>query len=75
MLESLSLVGAAENVTEVLKNSMKQLRTNPFSEKSRLGPLNTNRVIFKGDSLSPVVSIVNNDPMNCRNVKMKQAYL
>lgn len=75
MLESLSLVSAAENVTEVLKNSMKQLRTNPFSAKSRLGPLNTNRVIFKGDSLSPVVSIVNNDPMNCRNIKMKQAYL
>ena len=47
--ESLILVGRAENVIDLLKNSIEDKRTNLFSENTALRYININRNIFQGD--------------------------
>ena len=74
MLKSLDLIGAARNVIELLKNSMKDWKTNLFSGKSPLGAVNINRGIFQGDSLSPLLFVITLIPLTLVLRRLKQGY-
>ena len=74
ILEWLRLIGATENDLELLKNSMKDLRTNLFSEEPALGSFNINRGIFQGDSIFPLVFIIKMIPLTIVLRKKQQSY-
>ena len=74
MLKSLELIGAPRNVIVLLKNSMKDWKTNLFSGKSPLGAVNINRGNFQGDSLSPLLFVITLIPLTLVLRKLKQGY-
>ena len=74
MLKSLDLIGAPRNVIELLKNSMKDWKTNLFSGESPLGAVNINRGIFQGDSLSPLLFVITLIPLTLVLRRLKQGY-
>ena len=68
------IIGAPRNVIELLKNSMKDWKTNLFSEKSPLGAVNINRGIFRRDSLSPLLFVITLIPLTLVLRRLKQGY-
>ena len=58
ILESVTLVGIAENIKRLLKNSMGNWKTELNAYGTTLGEVNIWRGIFQGDSLSPLLFII-----------------
>jgi len=58
ILESVTLVGIADNIKRLLKNSMDNWKTELNAYGTMLGEVNIRRGIFQGDSLSPLLFII-----------------
>ena len=57
IVECLQLFGIADNIRDLLVNSMKKWRTELTSCSEVLGEVNIRRGIFQGDSLSPLLFV------------------
>ena len=57
MIKSLELVGAAKNTLNLLKETMKNWKTNLICSNTDLGAVKINRGIFQDDSLSPLLFV------------------
>ena len=55
ILKSLQLIGAADNVTNALENSMIKWKLQLNAGEKVLGDVNIKRGILQGDSLSPLL--------------------
>jgi len=58
ILESVTLVGIADNIKRLLKNSMGSWKTELNAYGTMLDEVNICRGIFQGDSLSPLLFII-----------------
>jgi len=56
ILESVTLMGIADNIKRLLKNSTSNWKTNAYG--TTLGEVNIRRGIFQGDSLSPLLFVI-----------------
>ena len=74
MIKSLELVEAAENIVNLLKETMKNWRTNLICSNTDLGAVKISRGIFQGDTLSPLLFVVSLLPLKLVLRKMKQGY-
>ena len=74
IIESLELVGATKNIVNLLKETMKNWKTNLICHSTNLGPVKINRRIFKGYSLSQLLFVVSLQPLKVVLCKMKQGY-
>ena len=72
IIKSLELVGAAKNIVNPLKETMKNWKANLICRNTDLGSMNINRGIFEGDSLSPLLFSVSLLPLTLALRKMKQ---
>ena len=72
MIKSLELVGAAKNIVNLLKETMKKRKTNLICSNTDLGAVKINRGIFPGDSWSPLLFVVSLLPLTLALRKMKQ---
>ena len=64
LLESLKMVGVADNVIQMLENSMQKWKTELTACGDKLGEVKINRGIFQGDSLSPLLFVVTLIPLS-----------
>ena len=71
---SLELVGAAKNIVNLLKETMKNWKANLICSNTDIGGLKINRGIFQGDSLSSLLFVVSLLLLTIVLRKMKQAY-
>ena len=62
-LECLGLVGIAQNIKNLLANSMNGWRTELTSNGQSLGSVDIKRGIFQGDSLSPLLFVITMIPL------------
>ena len=74
MIKSLELVGAAKNIVNLLKETMKNWKTNLICSNAALGAKKITRDIFQGDSLSSLLFVVSLLPLTVVLRKMKQGY-
>ena len=74
MIRSLELVGAAKNTVNLLKETMKNWKTNLICSNTDLGAIKINHQIFQGDSLSSFLLIVSLLLSTLVLRKMKQGY-
>ena len=74
MIRSLELVGAAKNTVNLLKETMKNWKTNLICSNTELRAMKINRGIFQGDSLSPLLFVVSLRSLTLILRKMKQGY-
>ena len=74
IVECLQLFGIAQNVTNMLADSMKKWRTELTSCGEVLGEVNIRRGIFQGDSLSPLLFVVALIPLSLVLRSVKPAY-
>ena len=58
IIECLDLFGVAENIRSLLVNSIEKWNVMLCSGNSELGEVEIRRVIFQGDSLSPLVFVL-----------------
>ena len=58
IMECLDLFGVAENIKSFLVNSMEKWKVILCSGNSELDEIEIKRVIFQGDSLSPLVFVL-----------------
>ena len=58
VLETLNMVGIAENIRSLVENNMKLWRTQLTAGGATLGTVHIRRGIFQGDSLSPLLFII-----------------
>ena len=58
IMECFDMIGAADAVKCLLGESMKTWRTNLMANDECLGKVNIRRVIFQGDSLSPLLFVL-----------------
>jgi len=58
ILESVTLVGIADNIKRLLKNSICNWKTELNAYGTTLGEVNIRRGIFKGDSLLPLLFVI-----------------
>jgi len=58
ILESVTLVGIAENIKRLLQNSMGNWKTQLNAYGTMLGEVNVRRGIFQGDSLPPLLFVI-----------------
>ena len=58
MIKLLELVGTAKNIVNLLKETMKNWKTNLICSNANLGALRVNCGIFQSDSLSPLLFLV-----------------
>ena len=72
IIKSLELVGAAKNIVNPLKETMKNWKANLICRNTDLGSMNINCGIFEGDSLSPLLFSVSLLPLTLALRKMKQ---
>ena len=71
MIKSLELVGAAKNIVNLLKETMKKWKTNLICSNTDLGAVKINRGIFPGDSWSPLLFVVSLLPLTLALRKIK----
>ena len=74
ILKSLQLVGAADNIVNVLEKSMTKWKVQLNAGDKVLGDVNVKRGIFQGDSLSPLLFVICLIPMSLILRKMKAGY-
>ena len=74
IVECLQLFGIADNIRDLLVNSMKKWRTELTSCSEVLGEVNIRRGIFQGDSLSPLLFVVALIPLTLVLRKAKSSY-
>ena len=55
ILECMSIYGIAENLSQLVKGSMKKWKTELTAGGKTLGEVDIKRGIFQGDSLSPIL--------------------
>ena len=72
IIKALKLIGAAPNVTALLKLTMIDWRTELISGDINLGEVNINRGIFQGDSLSSLLFVIPLIPLTLVLRRMKQ---
>lgn len=58
LLEAVRLVGVADNVVSLIKNSMINWKTQLTCNSENLGEVNIKRGIFQGDSFSPLLFVI-----------------
>ena len=73
-LKTLKLIGAAPNVTALLKSTMIDWKTELVLGETNLGEVNINWGIFQGDSLSPLLFIISLIPLTLVLRHKKQGY-
>ena len=74
IIECLDLFGVPENIKSLLVNSMERWKVMLSSGNSELGEIEIKRGIFQGDSLSPLVFVLELIPLNLILKKTKVAY-
>ena len=74
MIKSLETVGATKNIVNLLKETMKNWKTNLICSSTDLGAIKINHQIFQGDSLSSLLLIVSLLLSALVLSKMKQGY-
>ena len=74
VMKSLELVGAAQNIVNLLKETMKNWKTNLICNNTYLGTVKINRGFFQGDSLSLLLFVVSLLPLTLVLRKMEQGY-
>ena len=72
--ECLKMFGAAENVKTLLTNNMKEWSTMLTSCGEAIGEVKFARGIFQGDSLSPLMFVIDMIPLTLVLRKMKASY-
>ena len=72
--ECLNFFGVAENINTLLVNSMEKWRVMLCARNSELGEVDTNRGIFQGESLSPLVLVLALIALSLILRKAKAAY-
>ena len=72
--ECLSMFGVAENVKDLLINSMKEWSTMLTSCGEEVGEVKFSRGFFQGDSLSPLMFVIAMIPLTLVLRKMKASY-
>ena len=72
--ECLSMFGVAENVKDLLINSMKEWSTMLTSCGEEIGEVKFSRGIFQGDTLSPLMFVIAMIPLTLVLRKMKASY-
>ena len=58
LLECLDMVGVADNIRQLISNSMSKWKTCLTSNGQELGEVEINRGIFQGDSFSPLLFVI-----------------
>jgi hypothetical protein len=58
LLEVIDMLGVAGNVSELLKNSMENWKTQLMCDRGVLGTVDIKRGIFQGDSLSTLLFVM-----------------
>ena len=74
ILECLGLVGTAQNVKNLLANSMNGWKTELTSNGESLGNVDIKRGIFQGDSLSPLLFVIAMIPLTLILRKCEAGY-
>ena len=74
IIECLKMIGAAENLTELLVRSMSNWKTILVAGKEELGQVNIQRGIFQGDCLSPLLFVICLLPMSIVLRKCRAGY-
>ena len=74
ILKNLQLVGAADNIMNVLEKSMAKWKVQLNAENEVLGDVNIKRRIFQGDSLSPLLFFICLTPLSLILKKTKAGY-
>ena len=74
IIESLKMVGVAENIIDMLGKSMQNWKTHLQVNNSTLGVVDINRGIFQGDSFSPLIFVITLIPLTMTLRKVKQGY-
>ena len=72
ILETLSMFGIADNIKQLIQNSMPVWKTQLYHDQENLGTVNIKRGIFQGDSFSPLLFVIALIPISrvLKNVKM-----
>ena len=70
----MTMFGVADNMTNLLENSMEQWNTELISGGESLGHVEIKRGIFQGDSLSPLLFILALMPLTIVQRKVKAGY-
>ena len=71
IIESLKMVGVAENIIDMLGRSMQNWKTHLQVNNSALGVVDINRGIFQGDSFSPLIFVIILIPLTMTLGKVK----
>ena len=74
IIECLDMFGIADNIKQLLIDSMKKWKTELTSSGEVLGEVEIKRGIFQGDSLSPLLFVISLIPLTLILRKMKAAY-
>ena len=74
IIECLDLFGVVENIKNLLVNSMEKWKVMLCLANSELGEVEIKRVIFQGDSLSPLLFVLALIPLSLILRKAKTAY-
>ena len=74
ILQSLRIIGAAENMVRLLENSTKNWKTQLTANGADLGTVQIKRGIFQGDSLSPLLFLTSLIPVAIILRSLKQGY-
>ena len=74
ILDTLQLIGVAQNIQRLVGGSMKNWRTTLMSNEQNLGDVNIRRCIFQGDRLSPLLFVVCLIPLSVILRKTKGKY-
>ena len=74
IIESLSMLGIADNVRSFLEKSMKKWKILLTSNGSDLCEVDVNRGIFEGDSLSPLIFVICMIPLSLLLRIVKASY-